>query len=474
MGITFLGFEIARRAMTAHRQAMDTTGHNIANANTKGFSRQRVNLAASEPYASALGRNAVSPGQIGTGVLVTEITRQRDRFLDGQFRGQNSQLGRWSTSEQILGEVEQIFQEPSDYGLRAVMDQFWQAWQTLANNPESMAAREAVKQRGVALVDSFKSVDKRLNDLQWNLNTSVEQMVDRINVLATRIAGVNDQIRYVTSTGMVPNDLMDERDRLLDELSGLLDIQVTDMPDQTVRVLVGGVALVDGRQTQTLQTAVNITTGFWDLEWQGLTGIPVTVTGGELAAYLEMRDTSLAGYRDQIKNLAWSLADAVNTQHALGFDFNGTAGGAFFNNVGPLATFNVQNLVVNPAIVNDGRLIAAAAAAGAPGDGANALTLAGLKFTALGTLGTTADDYYRQTIASLGSESQTAQRMKGTQEALVRQVENQRQSVSGINLDEEMMSLIQSQHAFEAAARLMTTIDEMVDTIINRMGTVGR
>lgn len=476
MSITFLGFDIARRALSAHRLAMDTAGHNIANANTKGYSRQRVNLAATLPYPGALGRNAVSPGQLGTGVEVTEISRQRDIFLDNQFRSQNTQLGRWNTREQILTEVEQIFQEPSDQGLRASMDRFWQAWQTLANNPESVAAREAVKQRGVTLVETFRYIDKRLHDFQWNLDTSVRQLTNRINDLAMRIAGVNNQIRTVAATGMEPNDLADERDRLLDELSGLVNIQVTNMPDRTVRVLIGGVALVDGERTAALDTYPDaLNNGFAALRWEGQAGIPVQVTGGELKAYLEVRDGSLAGYREQVRSLAWALASAVNARHAAGYDLNGAAGGAFFSNVGPLATFDIQQLDVDPAIAADGRLIAAASTPGAPGDGDNALAVAGLKFTALGApVNATADDYYRQTIAALGIESQQAQHMAQTQQALVQQVDNQRQSVAGVNLDEEMMSLIQSQHAFEAASRLVTIMDEMMDTIINRMGIAGR
>ncbi len=479
MGISFLGFEIAKRALLAHRQAMDVAGHNVANANTPGYSRQRANLRTTPPFPEAVGLNYAGIGQIGTGVEVAQITRVRDSFLDRQYWSQSGALGRWQTRDQVLGEIEYLVNEPSDYSLRALMDQWWESWQGLANNPESQAAREAVKQRALALVEAFQFADRQLNEMRMNLNSSIENKAKEINGLAAQIAALNERIAYVTGVGQAPNDLLDQREQLVDRLSRIVDLVTVDAPNGMIRVLVDGVALVDGVRANRLLVEADPANGkLWRLRWEGFSTI-AQITSGELGAYFELRDAVVPYYKQQLTDLIRAIATETNNIHRRGADLNGasvagTAWEDFFVNPDP-AAFDVQTLAVNPAIVADVRRIAAAAQQDHPGDGSNALAISNIRYTHLTDLdGFNTDDFYRSMVGVLGAQAQEAQRMAESQKLLVDQLDHQRQSVSGVNIDEEMMEIIKSQHAFNAAARLVNVMDEMLDTIINRLGILSR
>lgn len=476
--MSFLGLEIAKRALLAHQQAMDTAGHNIANARTPGFSRQRVNLRTTMPSTEVLGRVGRTP--VGTGVEVADITRMRDAFLDEQYRGQAKGLGEWDVRDRVFNEVEQIFNEPSDTSLRTVMDQFWVAWQTLANGPENLAARETVLQRSNALVETFRHLDRQLGDLQANLNKDIEAKVSEINVLAGEIAAVNARVAPFAGAGTPPNDLLDQRDLLIDKLARLVDTQTVEGQNGMVRVLVNGVAIVDGVNAYRLAAVPDPANGgFFQLQWEGF-GAAVRITGGEMAAYFDLRDNVLAQYRSQLKDLAWTAATQVNALHGAGFDLNGMAvsGTAWqdFFTLPPLkSNFLLQSFAVNPQVAADVRRIAAAAQAASPGDGRQALAIADLKFQQMVDLnGFTLDDFYRGVIGTLGTQADEAKRMQESQKALVDRIDNQRQAVSGVNLDEEMLQMIQFQHAFQAASRMVNLIDDALNTIINRMGLAGR
>ncbi len=407
---------------------------------------------------------------------VQNVTRIRDQFLDFQYRDQNTALGRWDTKEKILAQIEEIFNEPSDSSLQSLMDQLWSSWQVVASNPESMAARESLNQRALALVEAFKQGDKSLSDLQWNLDSAVKIKVKEINLLGEQIVSLNERIAYSTGVGLEANDLEDQRDLLIDQLSKITGITVLEGDNRSVRILISGITLIDGSRLNRLETEVDpLNQGFLKIGWEEF-GSPPDIQGGELGAYLELRDTTLNKYRDQLKTLAWNIATETNNLHRTGYDLNGVAvaGNAWedYFTVDPvLANFDIQTLDVNNSIIQDPRRIAVATQSGHPGDGSNALNIAGVKRTVLAGLGNfTPDDYYRSLIGTLGVESREAKQLKESQDLVVQKISNQRQSISGVNLDEEMMDLVRFQHAFNAAARLVTMLDENMSTIINRMG----
>lgn len=226
MGSTFHGLHTAYKGLMAQQQALKTTGHNIANANTPGYSRQRVNFSASQAFP-APGMNAPSiPGQIGTGVDVDSVQRIRNEFLDQQFRGEHGKAGYWEKVHESYIRMEDIMNEPTDHGLSSVMDEFWQALQVLADNPNDNSAREVVRQQGEALADTYNYMQSSLRTVQNELDKELEASVQKVNNLMQQIQDLSNDINRMEPHGYVPNDLYDQRDRLIDELSEYLPIEV--------------------------------------------------------------------------------------------------------------------------------------------------------------------------------------------------------------------------------------------------------
>lgn len=469
----FFGIEVGLSALQAQQRALEVTSHNIANANTPGYSRQTLELTASDPYTvpSAMRPGGV-PGQIGTGVTQLEIKRFHDNFLDLQYRNENASYGYWDHRGSVLHQVEGIFTEPSDAGIRSVLDKFWESLQGLTNDPSSFAARSLVRQSGVAVADAFNHIHRQLADLRVNLQQDAQTKVGEVNVMASEIASLNVQISQAQSVGDNPNDLMDKRDHLLDNLSQVVGLRSAASKAGSVSVYLGGVPLVEGFTSHTLSLSDQVGSPvIWDHINQ-----PAIIGSGELDSVLTLRDQTVPQYLDQLDSLAYSMATAFNAIHTSGYDANGAPGGPFFEGVTTQAGA-AGTIQVTPAIVNDPingvNLIAAAQSLNTDGtprsdDGRNAQALAdSIKNGPTG-------DQYRAIISGLGVAGQEADRMGGNQQVLLRAIENQRDAVSGVSLDEEMTQMIKYQQGYAAAARVITAVDEMLDTIINRLGIVGR
>jgi flagellar hook-associated protein 1 FlgK len=470
---TFLGIETALRALMAQRKAMETAGHNIANANTPGFTRQRVELAASQdPYTVPSLLRPELPGQLGTGVDILGIERVRDQFLDLQVRNNSSKLGYWEVRRDSLQKVEVIFNEPGDTGLSNVLTAFWNAWQELSKTPESLAVRSEVRQRGITLAETIQHLYGQLQQLQKDLNFNVEVTVEQINTIAQQLADLNQQIIHSVAVGDNPNDLYDRRDLLLDRLAKMVDITVSEQADGTVTVAVGGRNLVQGITVERFQAVPDpLNNDFYTVQWES-DGTPVAFTSGSLAGMVWARDEGVAGVLSQVDELAATLISQVNAVHQSGYGLDGSTGNDFFSGTG------AADMAVAAGILNDLNTIAAADdAAKLPGDGANALELAQLKDALTmppaapsGTFG----DYYRSMVATTGINAEQAVRLSENVNLLVNQLENRRQAVMGVSLDEEMANIVKFTHAYQAAARALTVLDAQLDIIINRMGLVGR
>jgi len=462
----FMGIEIGKRALMAQQTALDVVGHNVANVNTPGYTRQEAILAATDPYASP---GAV--GHIGTGVHVTDIRRIRDAFIDMQKRTEIKRLGEFGTMSAAFEEIEVILNEPSDSGIRSVLDKFWESLQELQSNPESEAVRKTVRESAVTLAESFNRTFRQLEEMRADVDTSVRSKVVQINALARQIAELNVEITNARSAGYRPNDLMDRRDGLLDDLAKIIDIRISEENSGAARVTVGGVLLVES------QGAVEIRVredgdGLAHLEWPG--GLDVNVSSGEIKGFLRLRDEYIQQIKTDIDSLANSIITEVNTQHALGFDYHGVAGSAsFFKGTGALS------MAVDDAILGDVSLIAASGN-GLVGNGDNALAMAQLKqkltmsSDPLQPPNATWNDFFRGIVTGLGVDADHAKRMAKNEDYLVNQMENLQQSVSGVSLDEEMTNMMKFQHAYQAAAKLITAADEMLDVLINRTGITGR
>lgn len=498
MSSIFFGLEIGRRGLQAQQRALDVTAHNVANANTPGYTRQEAVMAVADPIPVPSLHMPSGAGQLGTGVEIAAIRRLRDGFIDLQIRNESRSLGYWEARQENLNKIEGIFNEPSESGLQSVFELFWQSLEELSKNPESLAARSLVLERAQTLTETFNHLDSRLQELQQDINATVKIKVDEINSLGRQIADLNQQILKIEVMGARANDLRDRRDLLVDQLAKIVPVQVHEDGRGVLTVTIGGCPLVQGAQLNRLGVVENAS-GLYDVVWEAPEGREAAVGGGYLGGLLEMRDDYIPDLRKKLDNLARGFAEKFNEIHRQGAGVNGDTGMNFFinkdDNTGDGIT--AGNIGINEDIVEDPWKLAAAVFIEVPdtddpdlyenkkqidgiwytwdtGDGSNALALAGLKHQTIDGLGTTFDDYYRSTIGVLGVDAQQAVRMKENQELLVSQLENNRQAVSGVSLDEEMINMIKFQHAYSAASRLITALDEMLEIIINRMGVVGR
>jgi len=468
MSSTFFGLEIAMRSLRAHQRALDVTGHNVANANTPGYTRQRAVLATTEPFPMPAYNRPLTNGQLGTGVTVESILRVRDAFLDTQIRKESLSLGEWEAVEGALQQMEVIFNEPSDAGLSKVMGEFWDGWQELSKNPESLVTRASLREQSVTLADAIKHSYIQLDELRSNLDGNVEIKVDQINTIARQIRDMNEQIIKIESTGDNANDLRDKRDLLLDELSRIINFTAVESDKGGVVIYIHGKPLVSDTDITELTTQANpLNNGLLDVVWSDDLSL-VQIEKGNLKGILNARDNYIPHYMNELDSLTSTLITEVNNLHSTGFALDGvTTGLDFFTGTG------AADIAVNP-VFSDLTLIAASQG-GEAGDGLNALSIAQIK-DALTMSGNTATfgDFYKSVIATLGVESQEATRLVANEKLLVEQLTNRREAVSGVSLDEEVINMLKYQRGYEAASRMVTVMDEMLDRLINGTGHVGR
>ena len=618
MSSAFTGIEIAKRGLLANQTALWVTGHNVSNAETEGYSRQKVTLEVFDPlYVPGLTR-AQTPGQIGQGVQVEKIRRARDMLLEDRILSEKNGLGYWKSTSDWVRQVELVHNEPSDRSIMHLLDRFWASWQELANNPEETAAREAVRENGIALSRHMNHNFEAMHSIRENIETAVRGRVEEINGLASSIAKLNREILRSESVGDNPNDLWDRRDLLVERLSELANIGIGRSDKDEFIVYIGGKHLVQGQHHERLVLSQNPENeGYSDIVWE-VDSSPLDVKTGEIRALLDARDIELKGQIESLDLFAVNLTDLVNSVHRRGFglnlrtglnffrenpvsldptgnhDFNndglldGTAifritgknsvrgdevvglGGAirlsggisvsytptdsvdeivtrvnnsgadiklFINSDGRLVSksddtgqyishledtgdflagyagllagsgsagafdsgetngaekiageFMVMQqphpsawMMVDDAILGEAESIAAAGGIdltgnGVPdlsdgaGNGDIALEIAGIRFseTMIGE-SKTVNEFYQALITGTGLRGQRAGTETENRELLVENLENLRKSISGVNIDEELVNLVKFQHGYQAAARFVSEVNKMLDTLINRI-----
>ncbi|WP_248929414.1 flagellar hook-associated protein FlgK [Paenibacillus hamazuiensis] len=534
MRSTFGGIEIAKRSLFTQQAALSTTGHNIANANTDGYSRQVVNMVASRPieYPGIMRSNV--PGQMGQGVEFDHINRVREKFLDNQFHNENKNLGDWTVRKDTLDKLEAIVNEPSDTGIRQVIEGFWSAWQELSKSPENTTARVLVKERALSLTDAFNHTSKQLSDLSSDLTENIGAKVNEINSITGQIAKLNEEIYRIEGLGNDANDLRDQRDLLMDDLSKIVNISYTE-EDKGYNVKMGNVQLVSGNTNPTIFTQQTLEAAYGK-----------DLNSGEVYGMIYSRDKTVADYQFQLDSMLKALvqgdmkvtipkgavmaegtkltvvnADGTTTEktftgtleertvaddtpvivkgfnglHQLGYaGSNPPKTGIPFFTLKPGTTeFNAANITVNPDIVNDPSNVSTAMRTFIDTDGVEKVVKGNNDMALLAAnvsnirvnfdpsktgrpslTDGTFDEFFRSIVGELGVQSQEATRQATNQQILVEQVQSRRMAVSGVSLDEEMSNMIKFQHAYNAAARALTTFDEMLDKVINGMGVVGR
>ncbi|HEY0345046.1 MAG TPA: flagellar hook-associated protein FlgK [Solirubrobacteraceae bacterium] len=432
---TFLGLQTSLRGLLAEQRSLDVTSHNIANANTEGYSRQEATLQTADPLA-------LPPvGNLGSGVDVAGYKRIRDSFLDLQYRTQAMQVGAGTTRADGLDQVELRLAEPGDNGIAARLNSFWGAWANLANQPESGAARQG-------LIEEARTLSSSINSLDAGMKTVADQAGDELATLTgsggelqqmgRELAGLNGAIRDAQTVGGQPNDLLDRRDLLLDKLAGLAQVSVADNGSGSIRVTLGGAAspLVDGS----------------NLTWPAPA---MTSPGGQIGALTDLSSSTgtIASYRGDLATFAQALTTQVNAV------YNPASGTDFFAYDAATATLSLSPAVTASSL---------RAGTGAAADNSAARALSELRGATGGP-----DDLYSRLVTRIGTEVADARRSALNATALSNSIQDRRQSAAGVSLDEEMTSLIRFQRGYQAAARAMSTTDEMLDTLINRTGRVG-
>ena len=467
MSGTFSALNSATTALWAQRRALDAAGQNIANVNTEGYSRQRAEM-------QAIGGSAVpafySTGDgIGGGVSVDQVTRIRDIFLEGRGHTEHANYARLSTEAGALEQVETAFREPGEHGIQSLLGDVWDGWEAVTNAPDTDATRAQVLQQMEALVGGLHFASASL-DAQWNqTRENLTVLVDDVNAAATSIADLNQAIQRGNQTSLPVNALVDQRDLLVMKLADQAGASIRQGKDGMVDVIVGGVTLVGGTSATKLSVA-----GSLDMQGTGASPVRVvTAVGGHTvrpdgaaAGQLTAMNGIFPSYQADLDALAADVAAAINGVHTTGaYDKAGNPGVDVFESAdgGPITASSIRLAFDDPALI-----AASGLGGGANTDSSKADEIAQLRNKAGGP-----DATYRRMVVQLGVEAAVANRGVQIQQVITTQVDASREAVAGVNLDEEMTNMLSYQHAYAAAGRLVSTIDEMLDVLINRTGRVG-
>lgn len=462
MGGLLSALNAAKTSLTTNQKVVEIAGNNIANANTPGYSRQNAVLT---PYP-ALNFNGFF---IGDGVKVSSVQRQHDVFIANQLLDKNTTLGEENGKSEPLNELQQVF-DVSDNNLASQIDQFFGAWQQLSANPSGQVERGQVLQQGDLLCKAFQSSSQSLDTVQKNINTTLSSKIADINSQLQQVADLNQRIAGVETSGQTDNSGRDERDQLLQSLSSSLGIQSVEENNGMVDVqLPSGLPLVSGNSALSLSAG----TSGSNLQLQlhmGQTAVDLNADkiGGEFKGLLEMRDNFIPQLQGNLDQLAYDLGSAVNDQHQQGNALDGTSAGDFFSGLTAGAPTGAAS-EIGVAITDSSQVAAAGSGstASAVGDNTNALAIA-----ALGTAKKannnedTFDSFYGKMTSSVGIEaSQNQLALSGAQDA-VTQLQNLRDGQDGVSIDQEMINLIQYQKGFQASAKFLTTVDQMMDSLL--------
>ncbi len=501
----FFNYFNAHRGLMAAQNAMSVINQNISNVNTPGYSRQRIDLSMADAYNKP-NLSQISRGQIGQGPVVQQITRSRDQFLDAQYRLSNGKLGMNNMTQSALQQLQGIINEPSNSGINTAMQNFFDSAQAMSLHPETAATRASFLQQAVDLTNIFQQQALQLSDLRKNLvgdplvpaSFATSQLainVNDVNQKLATIANLNQNIVSVKASGAQPNDLLDQRDKLLDDLSKLVDIQVTNYDSGQIDISIGGETMIRSvNQVDSLQVVQNLGAAPLPDDVPALVqtvnggavlndGAGTEISSGIIKGIIDMGGndptlTTARGMIGKLDTLLDTIVTQLNTLQTGGRDQNGNLGPAalFINDptLNPGQALNIFHWTVNSAIIADPTQVAAAiddATSGTGfagvGDGRNALQMAQIKAQNFGALGTNVTDYFNGAISKLGIDTQSYQNSTTAQNNQLQSIDANRQSVSGVNVDEETIDLMRYQRAFEATSKTMKAFDEVMQTIIN-------
>ena len=440
---TWAGISTALSSLRTQRIAIDVAGQNIANVNTPGYARQRVDMTA------------------GTGVDVSAISRLHNGILGDRSRTENAQLQDLVVASTTLDQIEDVFPEPTTHGLQAKLDALWSGFADIARNPTNSAARVQVLSQANAVTDWLNNAAIELGEITTNQTASLNDLVTTVNGYAKELSELTVAISQSVEKTQAANALVDRRGHVADQLAQLVGGSYLTNDVNQLSVTLGGGTLVGPATYATLQVAS--AGGTTSLQWVSDSST-ATVTSGAAKSYLTGINTTVDSWTTTLDGVASALTTQVNAIQTTGFDRDGNAGNSLFSGT-TASTIAVA--------LTDGDDIAASAIAPAGGiaslDGSKADAMA-----AVATASNGPDELYRDLVVSLGFAVQSADQAAATQESLASSITSQIDAESGVSIDEEMANLLAFQRAYEAAARVLTAIDAVLETLINRTGVVGR
>jgi flagellar hook-associated protein 1 len=481
---TFSGLSTALSSLYAQRRALDITSQNVANVNTEGYSKQRAELAeiSGSPVPARYSSGVAGPN----GVKVTGITRLHDEFLENRSRAERGLNAHLAGQRDVYARIEAVINEPSDTGVQSQMAELWAAWSDVANRPDDLTARNVVLERSRTIADSLADAHTSLSSLWGSSREQLDERVLEINTTARSVGDYNHRILVNKVSGVPATELEDQRDLLVQHLSEMTGATGTTRTDGRVDVYISGSPLVFGDDARTIEAVgpPDMAGVIDPADPTGQTRVPVLVrwtdmlgsagiTSGSIASSLETLNTTIPDAADHYDDLANRLGTAINTKQMAGYDLKGVIG------VNPLFTGVASPVVGGPlftattlkvAITDPSELAASDQAPTTDINGNLVPNLGGANADAIAAIArdpTGPDSVYRGFVTQTGVLAQTVNRRADIQDTITTNVTGERDAATGVSLDEEMINMIQFQRAYEAAAKVINTIDATLDTLIN-------
>ncbi|MGL5750136.1 MAG: flagellar hook-associated protein FlgK [Paraclostridium sp.] len=433
----FSTMHTANSGMRVNQKSIQTVSHNISNINTPGYSRQRTEVETNRPLYMPSLNNSISKGQMGMGVQVTDVTRSRNTFYDFQFRSQSHEYGQISSKYDYYKSIETIIKEPSDTGISANLNKFFEGWEELSKDPNSNSSKNLIVENSKALANLISNSYEAINGLQNDIDKNINSEIQEINDMLDRLVSLEKDIKVVGGTGSTPNDLLDERDRILDDLSFKMDIQDKDVQDTLKKVCE---AKKNGATPE--ETNQMLSDDFKNLAEDGK-------LSGTLQGHYDM-SKKVDEYSGSLKDIAKSFSETINSKFS---SFTGEDMFVFDENRSPMISVN-QKYLDDPSLIDINQ--------------DQARELADLKKEKVTINGKemTLNDHYNSFAERIGIDSQKVIKDEAHQREIILAIDNSRMSVSGVSLDEEMVSLIQLQHSYGANAKVLSTVSQLLDIVV--------
>ncbi len=469
MGLTS-AFHTSASGLRVSQNGLAVVGNNIANADTEGYSRQRAEISAYDPVS--LGPNT---GYMGRGAFVERISRAEDRFLELQVLRDRTTRGYFGGRETILASVERLYTENAEPAMGAAFDQFFNAASEVTQDATSQAARNAFVRAAEDVATSFQTMDRDLRTLQRGIDDTLQDRLREVNAIAARIADANARIVSGEAGEGHANDFRDLRDQAIRELSELVDVNVLPQKDGTYTVeIANGFNIVQGDRHSTLEgtPAGPGPQGLINIELVGINGgrtdIHAQLRRGEIGGLLDVRDNVLADDLAELDQMAFTFATEVNAVHQQGFGLDGNNARDLYDVPAGGAQFSAANLQVNALITGNPRLLGVAEDGNfLPGDNRNFQALTDLQDVQHGALGgATFNRRYAEILHDVGQTTGDNMRALQYHDVRAAQSEGLRESVEGVSIDDEMLDLTRFQKHFEANSRVVTTVTQLLDTVL--------